>query len=313
MTANRQLQLGARPESQPVALPRLSRMGGRTGRFLPFWLLLPAMLVLLAIQVYPTLYSFYMSLTRPFAGNLVWVGLRNFERLFADTNFIQSLGHSAVYAGSSLVLTVGLGLWLAVLVNRRVRFSGPYLILLFIPWVISDVVAGTIWRWMFEQAYGILQYWLDPIVHNTLFTNPTGEMAIVVTASVWRSLAFTIILFLGALQTVPQEVLESAAIDGASGWQSFWSMSFPLIRPTFLIAVLLTSIRGINSLGLILSIMGRDGGAGNATQTASLYLFNAVARDGDFGLGAAAAVLLFAVNVVLTLVYLRLITRRKEA
>ena len=312
MAADRPLQTELRLQ-QPLPLTRPTRAIGKTGRFFPFWLLLPAMLVLLLLQVYPTLYSFYMSLSRSFAGNLVWVGLRNFQRLFSDTNFIQSLEHTAMYAGSSLILTVGLGLWLAALVNRRVKFTGPYLILLFIPWVISDVVAGTIWRWMFEQAYGILQYWLAPIVHNTLFTDLSGEMAIVVTASVWRSLAFTIILFLGAFQTVPREVLESAAIDGASGWQSFWSMTFPLIRPTFLVAVLMTSIRGINSLGLILSIMGRDGGAGNATQTASLYLYNAVARDGDLGLGAAAAVLLFVVNVALTLVYLRLITHTKEA
>jgi len=137
-------------------------------------------------------------------------------------------------------------------------------------------------------------------------------MLIVVLASVWRGLAFTIILFIGGLQTVPTEVLESAAIDGASGWQSFWNVTFPLIRSTFLIATLLTSIRGINSIGLILSIMGRDGGVGNATQTATLYLYNAVTRDGDFGLGAAASVLLFIVNTGLALVYLRFVAGRAD-
>jgi ABC-type sugar transport system permease subunit len=265
---------------------------------------------LLAVQIYPTLYSLYLSVTRTFGGKLTFDGLHNFTRLFNDTNFWQALQHTGVYTLFYLTLTVGLGLWLAVLLNRRIRFTGVYLILLFIPWVISDVVAGTIWRWMFQQTYGILQYWLQPIFQNSLFTNSTGAMAIVVTASIWRALAFTIILFIGALQTVPVEIIESAAIDGARGWQSFWQITFPLIRPTFLIAVLLTSIRGINSIGLILSIMGPSGGTGNATQTATLYLYNAVTRDGDFGLGAAAGVVLFVINVGLTLVYLRLVTGR---
>ncbi len=295
-----------------LKLPQISvsMTGGKARKFLPFWFLLPAMLVLIVVQIYPTLYSFYLSLTRTHAGDMIFVGTRNFERLLGDTNFINSLGHTAVYAGWYLVLTVGLSVYLAVLLNRRVKFTGFYLIIIFIPWVISDVVAGTMWRWLFQQSYGLLQYWLKPILSMSPYTNPTGAMAIVVAASVWRALAFTTILFLGALQTVPVEVLESAALDGASGWTSFWRVTFPIIRPTFLVAVLLTSIRGINSLGLILSILGSSGGTGNAAQTASLYLFNAVQRDGDFGLGAAAAVLLFLVNIALTIVYLRLVTRK---
>jgi len=132
----------------------------------PFWLLLPLIVVLLVVQVYPTLYSLLLSVTTTHVGTMSFVGLRNFTRLFADTNFVAALGHTAVYTLLYLVLTIGIGLWLAVLLNRRIRFTGLYLILLFIPWVISDVVAGTIWRWMFQQTYGIIQYWLQPVLHN---------------------------------------------------------------------------------------------------------------------------------------------------
>jgi len=311
MATQSQLDNTEKPLAAPLRLPRITTRTGKPNKFLPFWLLLPAMLVLLFIQIYPTLYSLYLSVMRTRAGELTFVGMANFNRLLADRNFINSLQHTVVYAGFYLVLTVGLSLWIAVLLNRRLRFTGIYFVILFIPWVISDVVAGTMWRWMFQQTYGILQFWLQPIFRNSLFTNPTGAMAIVVAASVWRALAFTTILFVGALQTVPVDVLESAALDGASGWASFWGVSFPLIRQTFLVAVLLTSIRGINSLGLILSIMGSNGGPGNATQTASLYLYNTVQRDGDFGLGAAASVLLFIANIALTIVYLRLVTQRE--
>jgi ABC-type sugar transport system permease subunit len=297
----------------PGAARRVESAGrGRTNKFLPLWLLLPTILILLAVQIYPTLYSFYLSLNQTKGGELIFVGLENYLRLFRDIEFGRSLGRTFVYAGSYLVLTVVLGLGLAILLNRRVKFTGFYLVLLFIPWVISDVVAGTIWRWMFQQSYGILQYWLGFISERSLFINPNGAMGIVVVASVWRSLAFTIILFLGALQTIPGEVLESAALDGATGWQSFWNISFPLIRPTFLVAILLTSIRGINSLGMILSIMGTTGGTGNATQTTALYMLNAVQRDGDFGLAASTSVIMFLLNLVLTFVYLRFVTRKGD-
>jgi ABC-type sugar transport system permease subunit len=128
-------------------------------------------------------------------------------------------------------------------------------------------------------------------------------MAIVIAASVWRTLAFTALLFLGALQIVPREVLESAALDGGSRWRVFWGITFPLIRPTLLVAILITSIRGINSLGLILATT--SGGPGGGTTTAAVLLYLEAWKFGDFGMAAAMAVLLFALNLLLTFFYLR--------
>ncbi len=276
----------------------------------PLWFLLPSILILLIIQIYPSLYSFYLSTTRVRAGNLQNVGLGNFERLFSSSIFRESLRNTAVYTGFYLVLTVGLGLLIALLLNRRVKFTGVYLIILFVPWVISDVVTGTMWRWLFQQTYGIVQVWLNPIVGSSLYTNANGAMGIVVAASVWRSLAFTALLFLAALQTVPTEIIESAALDGANRFQRFLRIIFPIIRPTFLVVVLLTSIRAINSIGIILSIT--RGGPGTATLTTSLFLYRTVWLEGDLGLGAATSVSIFVVNILLTVVYLRLIGTRAE-
>src|SRR5258708_345498 len=163
-----------------------------------------------------------------------------------------------------------------------------------------DVVAGTMWRWMFQQTYGIVQVALNPFIGSSLYTDANGAMAIVVAASVWRSLAFTTLIFLSALQIVPREVLESAALDGANRVQR---IIFPMIRPAFLVTVLLTSIRAINSVGLIYSIT--KGNPGGATQTASFYLLRVGWEQGDFGSGAAVSVILFIINLALTLVYLR--------
>jgi ABC-type sugar transport system permease subunit len=269
------------------------------------------MLILLVVQIYPTLYSLWLSLNRARAGQLTFVGLDNYSRLFRDTGFSLALGNTVQYAFWYILLTIGLGMLLAVLLNRRVKLTGAYLVAIFIPWVISDVVAGTIWRWMFQESYGIIQYWfgnfqlaLGADTVRSLTTTHVGAMGIVVVASVWRALAFTTLLFLGALQTVPAEVLESAALDGAGGWTAFLRITFPIIRPTFLVSVLLTSIRAINSAGMILTIM-KDS---DLTRTAALYMLTAVQRDGDFGLAAATSVVLFFINITLTVVYLRLVT-----
>lgn len=125
--------------------------GGRKYRWLPLWLLLPSILVLLALQVYPTLYSVYLSTTRVRRGEFMYVGLANFERLLRTPSFIESLRTSLVYSTTYIILTVSLGLMLALLLNRRFKFTGFYLVIIFIPWVISEVVAGTMWRWLFQR------------------------------------------------------------------------------------------------------------------------------------------------------------------
>lgn len=282
--------------------PRVAR--SRFSRFVPLWMLLPTLLILLVLQLYPALYSVYLSFNRTQAGNLVWVGTRNYERLFKDARFIESLGTSVVFVGSYLALTLSIGMLIAVLLNQRVKLTPLFMVLLFIPWVVSDVVAGTMWRWLFQQDYGIIQQWLNPFTHNvSLYANPTGSMIIVILASVWRALPFTSLVFLGALQTVPREVLESAAIDGASRITSFTRITFPLIRPTFIVVTIFTTIGGLNAVGLILTLTG--GGPGGATQTSGVYLYKIGWQFGDFGQGAAISVVLFVINLFATLFYLQ--------
>lgn len=282
-----------------------SRLRFRLARLTPLWMLLPSLAVLLVIQVYPTLYSIYLSLNRIRSSQVTWVGLRNYERLLSDSRFTDSLVVSLKFVGIYVIVTLALSMLIALLLNQRAKFNSVYLVLLFVPWVISDVVGGTIFRWLFQQDYGLVQSWINPFVNNvTLYSNPTGALAIVTIASVWRSLAFTSLLFLAALQNVPPEVLESAALDGAGRLNMFTRIIFPMISPTFVVAMILTTIGGLNSVGLIQTLTG--GGPGGATTTAGVYLYQVGWKFGDFGLGAATSVILFLINLVLTLAFLRL-------
>jgi multiple sugar transport system permease protein len=243
---------------------------GRLNRWLPLWLLLPTILVLLGFQVIPVLYSFLLSFSQARRGALEFVGLRNFEVLLQRRDFWASLENTAVYAGGYVIITVGLGLLIALLLNRRFKFTGVYLVFIFVPWVMSEVVVGTMWRWLFQPSYGIVQDWITthaPYLGESIFRTPGLAMAVVIGAAVWRGVAFTTILSLGALQTIPREVVESASLDGADRFQRFFRVLLPMIRPTVLVMVLLTSIQGINSLGLIVSIT--RGEPAGATRTAS--------------------------------------------
>ncbi len=292
------------PSTEPVR----SRLFA--GRFVPLWFLLPTIVILLVLQIYPTIYAFWLSLTRQRRGIFEYVGLQNFQLLLSQSTFRDSLGRTLIFSVWYLLLVIGLGLLVALLVNRRLKCTGWYLVAIFVPWVLSDVVAGTMWRWMFLKDYGLIQQWLKPLFGPSIYVNPSGAMGIVILASAWRSVAFTAVLFLGALQTVPREVEESAALDGANRRQIFRHVIFPLIRPTFLIAVLLTSMRSINTVGLILATT--KGGPGFATTTTSVYLYRSAWGESNFARGAAVSVLLFLINVIITVVYLRLITDRNE-
>lgn len=275
-------------------------------RSFPYLLLIPAVFVLVAAQVYPTLYSFYMSMNKLRGGSLNWIGFGNYQKLLASGDFYDAIVRTLVYAGGYLGLTLILGLGIALLLNRRVLLTPVYMTLLFIPWILSEVVSGTSWRWMFQQDYGIVQVALNPLFDGkTLLANDVWAMVIMIVASVWRNLAFATLIMLGALQTIPHDIREAASIDGCGALRFFADFTLPIIKPTILVLTLLTSIGGINSLGLILATT--NGGPGTATTTSSVLLYREAWKYGDFGAASALAVVMFLINMSLTLIYFRVL------
>ncbi len=270
-----------------------------------FWLISPSIFFLLVIQVYPALYSWYLSFGRIKGGKYTFVGLKNFARLLHNSDFYEALGRTGIFTFVYLFACIGLGMILALLLNRCSRFTSLYMTIIFIPMVLSEVVGGTMWRWMFQQSFGLVQVFLNPYIHNiSILSRPEGAMAVVIAASVWKQLAFTALLFLGALQTVPKELFESAALDGATRSEMFWKITWVIIRPTVLLASIMTTIRGINALGLILATT--QGGPGSATMTEAVFLYRTAWQFGNFGNAAALSVMMFLINVTLGVVYIRM-------
>lgn len=278
-------------------------------KFFPYLLILPAFTLIFFVSLYPTLYSLFLSLNTYRRGVRTFVGLKNFQTILGSVNFWDSLQLTAVYGISFVILTMLFAFVLAVLFNQRLSYSGLFMTMIFIPWMLSEVVTGVIFRWLFLPGYGLLQDFLSPMFGDITFLgHPEGAMGVVVGATIWRTIAFAMLLILAGLQTISSEVYEAASIDGANAWQSFWKVTWPLVRPTTLVVLLLLSLQAINATGLFLSIT--NGGPGRATEVLSVSMYREAILFFNFGYGAAMAALMLIINVILALIYIR--TMRSE-
>lgn len=280
----------------------------RQKKIYPYLLVAPAFIVMTMVTLYPTFYSFYLSLHRVRRGALEFIGLRNFDIILNSGDFWESLRLTFTFGVFYVGITLAFAFVLALLFNRGLRFGSIYMTLVFIPWVLSEIVSGVVWRWMFYRDYGVLQNLVGPLFGGvTLMSTSTGAMGIVVAASVWRATAYVMLLVLAGLQTIPGEIYEAAAIDGSTKWQAFWSITWPLIRPTTLVTVVLLSIESVNAVGMFLAIT--QGGPGRSTEVLSLHMYREALQFFHFGYGSALAVVMFVINIALGAVYLKFLQR----
>ena len=300
-------------------------------RALPFWLLLPGLLLLALVQLYPALFTFYLGFhsLEPGTGRYVFRGLENFRRLLATRLVAESLVHTLVFLAGYAALTLGGAMGIALLLRRQVRAGGLALTLIFIPWALSDVVAGIVWRLFVVPDYGLLSpFFANPALFGapggvSVLTTPPPRsllgglpfppapaMLLLIVASAWKALPFITLLLLAALQTVPREVLESASIDGAGRVSALRFITLPLIMPTLTVAAINLMIGGVNAVGMVFGIT--SGGPGTATTVLSYLLYTIGFSRLDFGLAAALSVCMTLINVGLALAALRLSGRGEE-
>ena len=283
--------------------------------WLPFWLILPTVVVLLAIQVYPALYTVWLSLQKREHEGWTFVGIENFKRLFGMGVFSESVGHTIIFLVGYAGLTMILGFLVALLLNRKLRLAGIYITLLFIPWIIADIITGMVFRLLVAPDYGLLSGILQnpnlfppdglsiltavrprPWIGNFPFP-PSPAMIYLILASSWRALPFITLLMLASMQTVPHEIIESSRIDGANGWQIIRHIMIPLMLPTLVVALFSLTLAGMNGVGMVFSLTG--GGPGTSTQVLSYLLYSIGWRQLNFGRAAALALLIAVINWLL--------------
>src|SRR5215218_2918620 len=289
---------------------RSSNAGSKRGPLLPYILIAPAVAVLLALSIYPLIYSITVSLQ---VGD-AW-SLGNFSRLVSDNFFLTAMAHTFVYAVAALTCEFLLGLGLALLLNKQIRGRGLFRASLLVPMMLPAVVVGVVWRLMLNPNFGAIngtlkQFGIDT-ESLTWTASPRLAMLSVIAVDVWQWTPFVFLVLLAGLQAIPQEPYEAAMIDGSSRWQTFRHVTLPLLKPSILIVLLLRTMDLLRVFDQIFILT--EGGPGFATETISLYIYRAAFRFGNFGYAAAMSFVLLIVTNSISIVYIRLLQKQESA
>jgi multiple sugar transport system permease protein len=267
----------------------------------------PAAAVILLFGAVPIVWSAVMSFQR---SNLLtpstpFVGLRNYRALVHDPVVAQAIGHTLVYTALFVPGTMITGLFLAVAMNRKIRFIWLYRTAAYATMAISTISEALVFIWLFDPSYGIVNYLfsLVGIPQQQFLNSPSQALGVIVVMTIWGWTGFAVVIYLAALQGVPQTLVEAAAIDGAGPWHTFRKVTLPLLSPASLfLAVWLT----INALQLFDEVyLSTQGGPLNATTVMVYYLYEQAFQNFSFGYASAIAYLLFIVILVITAIQFR--------
>ena len=278
----------------PIKRLNLRQRDQRTG-----WLLLtPALLLLLLIYAYPILRSFWLSFYSQNLGTElrpVAAGLDNYRRMAIDGRFWQSLANTGLFTVVSVTLELLLGLAMALVLNQTFRGGGLVRTIALLPWALPTALIATAWTWIFNDQFGVWNDLLQKLGIIQTGVNwlgdPNWAIWTVIAADVWKTTPFIAILLLAGLQSIPRDLYEAHALDGAKPSQSFFQITLPLLLPQIVIATLFRVAQAFGIFDLVQVMTG--GGPGGATETVSLYIYATIMRYLDFGYGAALVVVTF--------------------
>lgn len=281
---------------------------------LPYLLLAPTVLVLLALSIYPLIYAVKVSFQAGTGAGVRW-SLQNFARLFTDRFFFAALVHTLIYAVVALTCEFLLGLGLALLMNSRLRGRSVFRAALLVPMMLPPVVVGVVWRLMLNPNFGAINGTLKGFGLNNLAlawtASPKLALLSVIMVDVWQWTPFMFLVLLAGLQAIPQEPYEAALIDGSNAWQTFRYVTLPLLKPAILIALLLRTMDLLRVFDQIFILT--EGGPGFATETISLYIYRAAFRFSDFGYAAAMSFVLLLLTNLISMLYIRLLRHQEDA
>lgn len=280
------------------------------------FLLIP-LLFFITIRFAPTLFAMSVSLFRwdILSPNKPWMGLKNYEALFADPVFWQSLTNTLLYVALSVPLQLVIGLVFALLLQVAVHWRGFFRALYFIPFVTSTVAISWVWRWMYEPTFGPLNKLLALVglPEGKFLASPDQALVSIVVVIVWQALGFYVIIFLAGLEAIPTDFYEAAKIDGARTWDLFRHITIPLLNPTIVFLAVIGTINAIQVFTQVLNMSFQGtGGPLNSTKSLVLFIYQQGFKSFKMGYASAGTVVLFAIILLITVIQLKVMTRRVE-
>jgi multiple sugar transport system permease protein len=287
---------------------------------LGYLLMVPAAFIIFSFIAYPFAWGVWMSVTNKEVGmpwsRVSFVGLRNYFYLWTkDGVFWNTVWNSFVYTGIATAVKWVLGIWLAVLLNRVVRFQRIIRAAILLPWIIPTVLSTIAFLWIFDPDFSVINWTLRRFytwmgwgyVKGPLWlADPTLALMSVTFVNIWRGIPFYAIAFLAGLQTIDPDLYEAAAIDGARGWQRFWHVTLPGIKPITVVVIVFSIIVTFSDFQIVYVLT--RGGPANSTHLFATYAYQVAMMGARLGLGAAISLFMFpvlALVIIFQLVYLR--------
>lgn len=273
----------------------------RNIKVVPYLYILPNMILFLTFMIVPIFMSFYYSTVKwNGMGKPKFIGIENYLYIFKDEVFIRSMFNTVYYTVATVPVLMVLALFFAVLLNTRIPLRGVIRSSIYAPAVVSTVVVGTVFTWIFQDQLGLINYII------TLFggegikwsTDTRFAMIMVIIATIWQKTGYNMVIYLAGLQGIPHDLMEAATIDGASTWQRFRYITLPLLKNTHVFVMVTCMINSFRSFDLIYTMT--QGGPLNATKTIVMYVYEQAFNKNYYGRAAAAGVVLFVCMVVLT-------------
>jgi multiple sugar transport system permease protein len=297
-------------------------------RVLGYVLMAPALLLILIFIAYPFVLGVWMSLTDKVVGTQgEFIGLSNYAKLLDSDIFRTAAWNTIFFTVVATIFKAALGMWLAVLLNRRFRFANATRAAILLPFIVPTVLSTLAWLWMFDATFSVFNWtlrWMWQMEINVFglvlkenwgffrgplwLGDPGWAMFSIILVNVWRGLPFFAISFLAALQTIPPELYDAADIDGATGWKKFWHVTLPLVKPVAIVVVVFSVVVTFADFQLVY-ILTR-GGPNNETHLLATLAYHLGMSSGNIGQGAAVA--LFMLPILALVIIFQLWYLRKE-
>jgi ABC-type sugar transport system permease subunit len=288
-------------------------MAHKKSRLSSWMFLVPAAVIYCSVVIIPIFYSFIISFFKwNGISRMEFVFFGNFISLFRDSLFLKAISNNLIWIVLSLAGTMTVALGLAVLLNRqflgRTFFRGFF----YFPAVIAGIAVAITWRWIYNPQFGFINQFFLALGINfqqSWISSPTASLYAIFVASLWQSVGQPMIFFLAGLQTVPEDVLEAAVIDGASNARRFFGITIPLMKETFVIVIANLIVGAMKVFDVIMGLTA--GGPNNATQMMSTYMYSQTFRYNNVGYGTAIATLMVIFMMVVVVPYIRFTAGRE--
>ena len=300
--------MAAKEKAAALSAPKSGMTLSRRRTLVGVSFITPNFVGFFVLNLIPILFALLLCFNRWDGYNpMEFVGLGNFKYIFTHKVFQQAVLKTAVFTAFSVGITMLLSLGLAVLINQKLKGIGIFRTAIFFPYVASVVAVAAVWQMLFQKDMGLI----NEVLRALGVADPPGWFAStkwalvgVIVVNIWKNMGYYMIIYLAALQDIPSSLVEAGMIDGASAWQRFWRIKWPLLRNATFFVVMMLTINSFKSFDLIYALT--EGGPGTATTLLSQYIYNQSFVSWDYGRASAAAMVLFAIVAVITLFQFRL-------